>query len=145
MKTLRVAIGSNDGETIAHSHMGDARWFILYDMADGADAVLFGRRDNPAREMGHADAGKMCKVAGILRDVDVFVAGRMSPNFRKLAAGTPFQPVVVRVERIEEALEILASSFDEVAGLVAARKNGERPETVLKLPESTIAPVPRKM
>ncbi len=135
METVRVAIASNDGTTLAHSHMGDATSFLVYDISRGAAPVRIAVRDNTVRHMGHAGSGKMGSVARILDDVDVFVSGRMSPNFKKLAAQTRFQPVVVRTEQIDEVLKLLVGSFDAVAHLVAARRRGERPQTVLRLPD----------
>ncbi len=134
MNTLRVAIATDDGETVARSHMGDAASFVVYDISSGGLRDRIDIRDNAVRGMGHAGSGKMAAVARILDDVDVFVAGRMSPNFKRLAAR--FQPVVVGAAEIDTALEWLVRSFDRLEAMVSARRRGDAPRTVLRLPDA---------
>lgn len=127
MDRIRVCVGSNDGVTIAKSHMGDAEYFCIYDVLADSDCVLIDKRRNTARDTDetHASREKMKQILDIIDDVDVLVARQKSPNFRAIARSTRYQPVVVRVEAIDEALVIMRSSFPEVESYVVRRRDGE--------------------
>ncbi len=130
MKTIRLGIGSNDGETIAPTHLGDTREFHVHDLfADGRE-IFVETRANHVRSMDHAKEDKMKSVLGILGDVDVLVSRRRSPNFLKMARKTDRQPVVVHAATIPEALAVLRAAFPDLAALVEARKAGKRSETI---------------
>ncbi len=59
MKKFRVCIGSNDGETVAKSHMGDTRYFHIYDIFENLENIFLEKRINIARDMEHAKIDKM--------------------------------------------------------------------------------------
>jgi len=129
MKTLRVCIGCNDGVRLAPTHMGDTRRFLIYDVYQDQQATFVDERENTAIDMEHAGREKMAAVIEILSDADVFVGTKKSPNFRKIAANTRYQPVVVKATTIHETLDVIKRSFPQIRDLVVARQNGERTET----------------
>jgi len=132
LEKLRVAIGSNDGERIVSGHMGDAEYFYVHDIFRDGEARLVGRRENTSSgdEKGHGKSEKRKAVLEILKDVDILVGGKISPNFKKIAVETPVQPVVSELEDIEEILSAMSNSFDRFQVLVQRRRDGERFEEI---------------
>lgn len=133
MKHIRVALGSNDGVTIADTHMGDTSRFHIYDLFEDARSESVDTRDNPALDEGHGKVEKMKAIVAMLKDVDVVVARKLSPNFRRIAEGTRHQPVVVDTDGIEETLERLHAAFDTICKLTERRGEGERFDTIPEL------------
>ena len=37
MKKIRLCIGSNDGENVAKTHMGDTEYFYIYDLFESSE------------------------------------------------------------------------------------------------------------
>ena len=126
MKTLRVCIGSNDGVKIASTHMGDTERFFIFDISDGRESGFVEERKNMAVDLNHASNDKMKIITEILDDADIFVAARNSPNFRKIAAGTKHQPIVVQTRSITEALALIQQSFQQIHDMVIQRRKGTR-------------------
>lgn len=133
MERLRIGIGSDDGETLAVSHLGDTEGFLIYDLTRQQEPNFIERRTNEVRDMEHAGLSKMKAVLAILHDVDVLVASRNSPNFRRMAATSAHQPVVVHRQQVGDAVQILLQHYDRLAALVHARHGGQRHGDVLEL------------
>ena len=133
MKRIRIALGSDDGATIVDTHMGDTARFHIYDLFEDSKSELVDTRDNPALDEGHGKIEKMKAIVAMLSDVDVVVARKLSPNFRRIADGTKHQPVVVGADRIDDALESLHGAFATICELTERRKNGERFDTIPEL------------
>lgn len=133
MKQIRLCIGSNNGNTIAKTHMGDTEYFYIYDIFEDSEHSFVEKRTNVAKNMGHAKVEKMKGVLEIIKDSDILIARQKSPNFMKIAARTKYQPVVVKTEKIPDVLTTLCQSFDEIYERVTRRKNGELFDTILEL------------
>jgi predicted Fe-Mo cluster-binding NifX family protein len=125
MQKIRICIGSNDGETIAQTHMGDTECFYLYDLEATQGHAFVEKRNNTAQDMGHDGADKMKAIIALVADADIFVAWKKSPNFIKIAKQTRYQPVVVKAENIQGALALLQDNFAELNSYVKRRRNGE--------------------
>lgn len=140
MDRIRVCIGSNDGLTIASSHMGDAQYFCVYDIPLDGDCVFIEKRVNTAQDIeAHASRDKMEQILGIIRDVDVLVARRKSPNFKAIARSTRYQPVVVKEEDIDDALAVIQRAFQEIEVYVDRRRCGELFEDMPEVPTPSAA------
>lgn len=133
MDCIRVCIGSNDGETLARTHMGDTTDFHIYDIFADSTSVFVEKRVNRARDMDHAGTGKMQEILLLVSDVDMLVGQQKSPNFINIAAKTKYQPVVVDAETISDVLAILSRSFASLFGYVDRRRSGEFCETIPEL------------
>jgi len=133
MKKIRLCIGSNDGENVAKTHMGDTEYFYIYDLFENLEHMFIEKRINTAKNMGHAKVEKMKGVIKIIEDSDVLVARKKSPNFIRIANRTKYQPVVVKAENISDVLMILHESFQEIYKHVTRRKNGEMFDTIPEL------------
>jgi len=133
MKRIRLCIGSNDGENIAKTHMGDTEFFYIYDLFENSEHLFVEKRVNTAKNLGHAKVEKMKGVIKIIKDSDILIARKKSPNFINIANKTKYQPVVVKTEKISDILVILHKSFQEIHEHVTRRKNGEIFGTILEL------------
>ncbi len=125
MKRIRICIGSNDGDNIAPTHMGDTDCFYIYDLIENSESEFIEKRINTAKNMEHAKSDKMKEIIKLVIDADIFVAQQKSPNFIKIASKTKHQPVVVRAEKISDILIVLNNSFQEIHNYVVRRKNGD--------------------
>jgi predicted Fe-Mo cluster-binding NifX family protein len=124
MNKIRVCIGSNDGVNVALSHMGDMEYFYIYDIAQD-NYEFIEKRLNTMKQEGHSSSNKMQIVQEILKDTNVFAARVQSPNFKKLAANTRFQPVIVDMEKLEDILATLAKEFEQINILVQKREKAD--------------------
>ena len=131
MERIRVCIGTNDGEKTADCHLGDSRYFYVYEITKEGYSFIE-KRENNVVEEGHAKESKMKDVLGLLNDVHVLVSGKMSPNFKRMAAETAYQPVIVKVEQLDGAVKELVSNFEKISSVVEMRLKGDRP-MVMKL------------
>ncbi len=130
MRKFRICIGSDDGETMAMTHLGDTKRFYCYDLVDSSVSLFIGERVNAARDMEHAQSDKMKSIIALLKDVDIFVAQQKSPNFIKIAKQTKYQPVVVDIKNIPAIIALLQDEFEQLYTYVERRKNGETFETI---------------
>ncbi len=133
MQKLRVCFGSNDGNNIATTHMGDTALFCIYDINADGEKSFVEQRDNIARQMDHAKTDKMKAVLELLSDTQVLVARQRSPNFVRIAAQTKYQPVIVEVDEIQQALKLLSDRYSVVLELVLQRQQGQLFETIPEL------------
>jgi len=133
MKKFRLCIGSNDGNNVANTHMGDTEYFYIYDIFTASRHVFVEKRINTSKNMEHAKVEKMKGILKIIKDSDVLVARQKSPNFTKIAQETKHQPVVVKTEKIPDVLITLCKSFDEIYKHTTRRKNGEMFDTIPEL------------
>ncbi|MEN8154250.1 MAG: NifB/NifX family molybdenum-iron cluster-binding protein [Acidobacteriota bacterium] len=125
MKKIRLCIGTNDEKNIADSHMGDTEIFHIYDIFESAEKQFVAKRINNAKDMEHDKVDKMKKILEIVKDSDVLVAGRKSPNFVNIAKKTKYQPVIVKTKKIPAILDLISQKFSEIDLYVAKRQNGE--------------------
>ncbi|MDA3902038.1 MAG: hypothetical protein PF441_01170 [Desulfuromusa sp.] len=132
MRTMRICIGSQDGEHIATTHMGDTAHFYIYDL-NAAGYTFVEQRSNIAQDMDHAGADKMKAILSLVLDADVLIAQQKSPNFIKIAKQTKYQPVVVKVDTIQVVLASLQGEFEEIYSYVERRRNGDTFETIPEL------------
>ena len=130
MKKLRVCIGSNDGKTVADSHLGDVQDFYVYDIFENSKKVFVDKKTNVFKDFGHSSGGKMKSILQLVEDAEIMSAYQMSPNFKNMAIKTAHQPVVVKEKDFETVLDILCENFDMLLSLVEKRKNGEFSEEI---------------
>ena len=133
MKNIRVCIGTNDGQSIARTHMGDTDFFHVYDLTENSVNTFIDERINSAKSLDHAKADKMKAIIQLVKDADAFIAQQKSPNFIRIASKTKYQPIVVKAEKISDILITLSNSFEEIYDLVLKRKNGETFPTIPEL------------
>ena len=132
MRKIRIALGSNDGKTIASSHLGDAKDFITYDLFENGTSNFVEKRKNtsPDEDGKHGRLEKMKAVMEILKEADIIIGRRMSPNFVKMAAKAKFQPMVIEVDEISEIVEKMSLYFDKAYDLIEQRESGNFPKEI---------------
>ncbi len=129
-RMLRIAIGCEDG-VIPRKHFGDCREFHVYEIYEDRTYRLVEVKPNlsPA-ERQHADPHKLKGVLEELSGCEVVVSGLLSPNFIRMRDTKPVQPVVAHIAEIDALIPTILSAFDQLFELVAARRRGERPQTI---------------
>jgi len=134
MQALKVVLGTDDGKRLSRGHLGDSRIFRIYILSKDGEATLEREIENTyPEEKSHGGEEKMKAILSLLGQVDLMVARKLSPNFKKIAATKPIQPVRVVVDTVEEALEVLRRNYLMLESLVERRRNGERFEEIPRL------------
>ena len=105
--------------------MGDTECFYIYDLFENSEHEFVEERVNTAQDMEHAKVEKMEEIINLVQDADVFVARQKSRNFVRIANKTKYQPVMVKTEKISDALTIAHQSFQMIYDYVTRRRNGE--------------------
>jgi len=131
MNCIRIAIGITNEKIDIKKHAGDNPMFYIYEFCENGAFKLLEKIENTApEEKKHADERKMKGVMALLGDIDIIVGGLMSPNFLNIRDKTPIQPIVSKIEDINEFFEILKKKFDYIYSLLEKRKKGERPKEI---------------
>jgi len=132
-RRIQLAIAC-DGEEIPRRHFGDCPQFRVYELFDDGQWRLLNTRDNTSpEEEGHADPKKLKGVTSLIPGCEAVVSGLASPNFVRMRDTKPIQPVVTKKETVAETLVALVESFEDLFGLVSARRQGERPKVILEI------------
>ena len=128
---LLVAFSTNDGEQLIDDHAGMAHYFDVYRVTD-ADVEFVERRENSKYEgdetIKHGDPEKAKASLSGLGNAEVWANKRFGPNLPRLLK--KLLCVVVRVDSISEAIELIKANLDAVAEECA--KGEERKHLVLK-------------
>jgi len=126
MERLAVIFGTSTDGTLWGKHFGDAETFVKYYLYPDKEPVYDGEVNNKARDVDeqHNSAGKLSEIIKLLGSCDCVAAVAMSPNFKKMAAEKPIQPVVVKVENRDELLHALQKNFSMLESLVVKRRDG---------------------
>ena len=134
MKSIRVVIGSDDGEVIIPDHMGEAKDFYIFDLAEDGRSILVEKRANTSPEETdeneHGSPKKLRSASAIFGDCDVVLGRHGSPNFIRMRDSSKFQPVVTRIGSIPDTVQELGHSFSDIYALVERRRHGERPKVI---------------
>ena len=134
MKKLRLALGSDDGDIIIDGHMGEAKYFYIYEIDEtGKYSLIDKRANNSPKEDHHGHEKKLKGASAIFNDCSVVVARHKSPNFIRMSEKTRFQPVVIRRERIADVLDAFKDIFDTVYQYVERRNKGERFKKIVQV------------
>ena len=121
MDKLRIVFGTDDGKNIVKHHFGDSKYFKLYELNSDGESVLAGSVENGAKDMKekkHGDDRKRASVLGQLGQIDIMIAGALSPNFVKINKTTNTVPCVSKIDEIEKNLDIISKKFDMFAELI---------------------------
>ncbi|MCD6359985.1 MAG: hypothetical protein J7M38_03910 [Armatimonadetes bacterium] len=130
---LLIAVSTNDGENlVTDDHAGQAKYFDVYSFSDDGEVEFVERRENSKyagdESMRHGDPKKAKSSLESLGKVDAWASPRFGPNLKRLIKKVLC--IVVRVETIEEALELLRGNLDRIREECA--KGEERSHLVLK-------------
>ncbi|MGQ4832295.1 MAG: NifB/NifX family molybdenum-iron cluster-binding protein [Candidatus Asgardarchaeia archaeon] len=113
-----VAVGTDDGVLLADKHFGDSKYFYIYKLENG-DWKLVEIRENKTLEIeedesyDHGDPRKFRKVIDLLKDVDILVAFRMGPNYKRIVQNTDKKPFLAGTRDIQQALQKLKANLQK--------------------------------
>jgi predicted Fe-Mo cluster-binding NifX family protein len=114
---LLIAFSTDDGQHMLKGHAGQARYFDVYKFLNG-QAEFLERRDNSKykghKTIKHGDPKKAQATLGALKGVHVLVAKTYGPNLPRLLK--TMLCVVVRTQKISDAVEILKRNAEVVLG-----------------------------
>jgi len=131
-ESIKVAIGTVDGERLTRGHFGDSPLFAIYLVTPKGWELLELRRNTAAsmEERGHGDPRKFRAVASLLGDVDVLAAWAMGPNYVRMRDESRLVPYILRGPArrsmlVEDALREIKDSFEELCRRVLEKRLGE--------------------
>ncbi len=120
-----AAIGTHDRKSMHSDHVGDSKYFAVYEVGSDGYRLLEYRENTSPEERMHGDPNKAMSIMKIVKGCDVLVGRAMGPNFVRIRDNSPYLPVIVRNrETVEEAVETLAENYERLNNLVTAKKDG---------------------
>ncbi len=127
---LKVAFGVDNGE-LFDGHFGDAPSFWIYEVTlDGYR--LLEKRPNTTEEEEeeehghhHGNPAKFRAIYSILKDVDVWAAFRMGPNYVRIVKETDKVPFITGTRKLQEALDRVRRKYLSLALRRVCRGNRE--------------------
>ena len=134
MDRIRITIGSKDGESIFNGHFGESKYFFIFDLTRNGELEFVEKRENLSKEEEKGKHGlekKRKEVLSIIKDVNVIIGRRKSPNFIKISEDTEYQPILV--DSFEEIKKKIKENADSIFSMVERRKKGERSKDIPKL------------
>jgi len=111
----KVAIAITKDGTISPTHFGNAEQLLFAEVCPGEFRILETRL-NPVKEVDeerHGSQGKLNRVAGMMKSVDIVATGRLSTNFKKMRTEKGKWPFITKMEP-ESFLEWLKDSLLEL-------------------------------
>jgi len=104
---VKIAIATDDGETVRFGHFGGAEYFYIYKLEN--EPLLLEKRKNLVKDMEeeHNSPGKARKVLKLLEDCDILIAHSMGLKSREFLEKNNKKPYLLKKKnvKIEEAIE----------------------------------------
>ena len=115
MSKLKVAVAIDSKGDITQTHFGDCKTIVFAEISEEGYTVLertrnLLRQDNDG---DHGDLRKLKTARDLLHEVCILVAGRMSPNFKKLRLQDGKMPVI-STQSMAQTLEYLTANLSRV-------------------------------
>ncbi len=120
-----AAIGTHDRKNMHNDHVGDSRYFAIYQIDEGSYRLLEYRENSSPEEKMHGDPKKAGAIMRIIEGCDILVGRAMGPNFIRIRDNSPYLPVIVRNETsVEGAASQLVRNYARVKGALDAKRAG---------------------
>ena len=125
---MKVAIGTHDKENMHDDHVGDSRYFAIYDVEPDSWELIEYRENISPEESMHGDPDKARAIMEIVKGADVLVGRAMGPNFVRIRDESPYLPVIVRVRyrSVEDALRAIQEHYDLIMEALERKRSGEK-------------------
>jgi len=126
-----IAFGTDDGEHLNNDHVGMAKYFYVYEFADGKEKLVEQRRNTSFtgdESVKHGDPDKARATASVLQNVDVLVGKKFGPNLPRLLKR--FVCVLVRTDALGVAVETVRNNINRIAE--ETNKGEDRKHIVLR-------------
>jgi ribosomal-protein-alanine N-acetyltransferase len=127
VRTIRLALGVDEGGKVVDDHLGEAPMFRVYDLTENGWELVDTRQNDAPEEKTHGDPNKRRRVLEILSDCEVLVAPKVSTSFIKMKDMAGPQPVVIMGVPLEPDtfLGVLKEHFGTIWRLVGERRLGK--------------------
>lgn len=129
MEHLVIVFGILETGNLWKGHLGEAELFVKYDVfPDGSYKFIEHIKNTTKNEdEKHGNTEKMYKVKSLILDCDCMAACVLSPNFKKMAANSSIQPIVIKgCDNVEDFIKKIANNYTLISEKVMKRKNGAR-------------------
>ena len=125
---MKVAIGTHDRKSMHDDHVGDSRYFAIYDVRPDSWELIEYRENNSPEESMHGDPNKARAIIEIVKGADVLVGRAMGPNFVRIRDESPYLPVIVRgkYRSVEDALRAIQEHYDAIMDALERKRSGEK-------------------
>ena len=121
---MRVAVGTDDLNTIRNGHFGESKYFKIFEV-EKEKVTETEIRENPFLKPESEDThhhGEAKKIMEFLKDCDIFIARSMGLHSIPKLIKMGVKPLITREKEVRQAVEALASGktdtflcFDETS------------------------------
>lgn len=121
---FQAAVGIDAQGDITGTHFGDSDSIAFVEISVEGFKILQ-EMENPLRQIdeeGHGSREKLEAAQGMLRSATFVIAGKMSPNFKKMRLNKGKMPIVTSRD-LHETLTYLVKNLDAIAAYFEDRKN----------------------
>lgn len=109
---MKIAIGSNDKETINPRHFGESKFYMIFEILNG-QIISEELRENPNLVEGRGEHGKTKQVMSFLNDCDLFMGKNMGRKALEQLAENNVEVITTKVKNIQEALDYYLAGKDD--------------------------------
>jgi len=135
MNSIKFVIGLNSKKEYNKGHFGDSSTFRVYESSLKSAPRLIEEITNEDKDFdkGHDSSEKLSAVKLAVKSANVAIAYTKSPNFKKMAAESKIQPIVIKRENESEVVDVVAANLRMIIALSAKRNSGVREKAIPKL------------
>ena len=120
---MKIAIGTDDKETIRKGHFGQSRYYLIIEFRNGEVASLEYRRNADATgEHGQYHHGQVEKTLERLSDCSLFMAKRMGKTSLAKLAAHGIDCIITEIDPIDQAVHEYLYGSDEAFQFYDGRK-----------------------
>ena len=110
-----IAFGTDDGEHLNNDHVGMAKYFYVYEFADGREKLIEQRSNTSFtgdESAKHGDPEKARATSSVLQNVNVLVGKKFGPNLPRLLK--KFVCVLVRTDSLAVAIKTVGNNIHRI-------------------------------
>ncbi|MHB2148520.1 NifB/NifX family molybdenum-iron cluster-binding protein [Calditrichota bacterium LG25] len=110
---MRIAIGTDDLQTIRSGHFGESKYYKIFTVEDGK-IVQEEIRENPYVKNEDHEHGQAKNIMQLLKDCDVFLARSMGMHSIPRLVEKGKKPMITRINSIDEAIgRLIGEPYDD--------------------------------
>lgn len=119
---MLVACATNDKINLIDDHFGDAKYYNIYNIDDGI-ITFIKSIENTITSIVHPDPSKAIKILELLKkeDITILINKAFGANIKVIKKYAI--PALIKVNKINEALKLLNSSYDTIQDYIKTAKN----------------------
>ena len=109
---MKIAIGSNDKQTINPRHFGESKFYMIFEILNG-EIKSEELRENPFHVEGKAEHGKTKQVMEFLDDCDLFMGKTIGKKALEQLADNNIEVITTKIKDIQQAIEYYLIGKDD--------------------------------